>query len=271
MYTVITSTTAISSGNTDNNNNTTIIAITAQTNPNFCWQVNANIRRLESRHSCWCFSVENKIHMFNIKMTAEEKQHIEMIAKAPNWCIPSWYQSKLPQDYSNKREGLKNRQQTAVWSNGIWLVAKCVTVASIRAGGEETVSERLPCGRVNGFAVLPDRVYRPYIMFFFLFWNVHFSHLFGERMLRLGNRAWKESNVGSTPVALNGYGDLHLIWNFSCIISEHFVLLRDNSSQIIFRLCSLTSWAGNGNPNRNQVNTSTGGIKLASRSASTYL
>lgn len=185
-----------------------------------------------------------------------------MIAKAPNWRIPSWYQSEIPQDYSNKWQGLKNRQQRAVWSNVIWLVAKCVTVASIRAGEETVSEERLPCGRANGFTVLPDRVYRPYIMFF-LFWNMHFSHLFGERMLQLGNGAWKESNAGSTPVALNGYSYLHLIWNFSCAISEHFALLRDNSSQIIFRLCSRTSWAGDRNPNRNQVNTNTSWNKIS--------
>lgn len=128
--------------------------------------------------------------MINIGMTAEEKQHIEMIAKAPNWRIPSWYQSKLPQDYSNKWQGLKNRQQRAVWSNVIWLVAKCVTVASIRAG-EETVSERLPCGRANGFTVLPDRVYRPYIMFF-----LFLKYAFLSFIWRGDAGAWQRSMKG---------------------------------------------------------------------------
>lgn len=52
---------------------------------------------------------------------------------------------------------------------------------------------------------------------------MHFSPLFGEQMLQLGNRAWTESNVGSTLVARNGYSDLRLIWNFSCAIPEHLV------------------------------------------------
>lgn len=40
--------------------------------------------------------------MSNIKNDSKkQQQHIEMIAKAQKWHIPSWYQSKFPLDYSN--------------------------------------------------------------------------------------------------------------------------------------------------------------------------
>lgn len=63
-------------------------------------------------------------------------------------------------------------------------------------------------------------------------------------------------------MALNGYRHLHLIWNFSCAISERFVLLRDNSSQIIFRLIP-NIMSRQPSPNQNQVNTNTSWNKIS--------
>lgn len=63
-------------------------------------------------------------------------------------------------------------------------------------------------------------------------------------------------------MALNGYRHLHLIWNFSCAISERFVLLRDNSSRIIFRLIP-NIMSRRRSPNRNQVNTNTSWNKIS--------
>lgn len=56
-------------------------------------------------------------------------------------------------------------------------------------GEETTVSETLPRGRANGFTVLPDRVYRPYIMFSFF----NFKYAFLSFIWRAETGAWQQS------------------------------------------------------------------------------
>lgn len=103
---------------------------------------------------------------------------------------------------------LKNWQQRAAWSNVIWLVAKCVIVASIRARRKRRLSVD-----VSLVGELMDLQYcltdfRDLTSCFFFLSNMYFSHLFWKWELGLSSRAWNESNLfdfGSVPVPLNGY------------------------------------------------------------------
>ena len=118
-------------------------------------------------------------------------------------------QHQLPQHYSNDWQGLKNWQQRAAWSNVIWLVAKCVIVASIRARRKRRLSVDVSLvGELMDLQYCLTDFRGLTSWFFFFFSNMYFSHLFWKWELGLSSQAWNESNLfdfGSLPVSLNGY------------------------------------------------------------------
>lgn len=138
-------------------------------------------------------------------MLVDSEFHVPS-AMASHWkikyiCLLKWQKEKKKTTYINDRKfhhdikvnslkiiqitdrSLKKQQFDQTWSDfslNVWLW---------HPSGQKTVSECLPRGTANGFTVLPDRVYRPNIMFFFSF----FKYAFLSFVWRAEDGAWQQS------------------------------------------------------------------------------
>lgn len=101
------------------------------------------------------------------------------------------------------------------------------------------------------------------LCFFFSFWNMHFSHLFGEQNLQPGSRAWNESNYSAFWLHSHGSKRLQTFtFHLKLFLCHIWEVCCGTISPVIFRLIPniMSMWR---NPNRNHVNTNTGWNKIS--------